>query len=55
MLVCSCCQYKLSRLDHEQLRHDPLIGAMLDRLKAGRKDCALLAGSDKPLIGLVLH
>lgn len=31
-------------IDHEQLRHDPLIGAMLDRLQAGRKGCALLAG-----------
>lgn len=30
--------------DHEQLRHDPVWGALLGKLKAHRSDCAALAG-----------
>ena len=30
--------------DHEELRHDPLLGAVLGKLESGRKDCAALAG-----------
>ncbi len=30
--------------DHDELRHDPLLAACLDRLGAKRKDCAALAG-----------
>lgn len=30
--------------DHEQLRHDPLLGAVVGKLTAGRKRCAPLAG-----------
>lgn len=30
--------------DHEQLRHDPLLGSVLGKLHSGRKDCAALAG-----------
>ena len=31
-------------IDHDVLRHDPLIGAVLGRLEAKRSDCAPLAG-----------
>ena len=31
-------------IDHDALRHDPLMGAVLGRLEAKRKDCAPLAG-----------
>ena len=31
-------------IDHEQLRHDELLAAMLGRLQSGRRDCGLLAG-----------
>ena len=31
-------------IDHEQLRYDELLAAMLGRLQSGRKDCELLAG-----------
>ena len=31
-------------LDHDELRHDPVLGAVLGRLEAGRRDCTLLAG-----------
>jgi len=30
--------------DHETLRHDPVFGVLLGKLKAGRADCAPLAG-----------
>lgn len=30
--------------DHEQLRHDPVMGALLGKLEARRKSCAALAG-----------
>lgn len=30
--------------DHEQLRHDPVMGALLGKLSARRKQCAALAG-----------
>jgi hypothetical protein len=30
--------------DHEQLRHDPVMGALLGKLTARRSDCAALAG-----------
>jgi len=30
--------------DHEELRHDPLLGAVLGKLESGRRDCAALAG-----------
>jgi Transposase DDE domain group 1 len=30
--------------DHEQLRHDPVFGALLGKLKARRADCAAVAG-----------
>ncbi|HWW19195.1 MAG TPA: IS1380 family transposase [Steroidobacteraceae bacterium] len=30
--------------DHEQLRHDPVFGALLGKLEARRSDCAALAG-----------
>lgn len=30
--------------DHEELRHDPLLGAVLGKLESGRKECAALAG-----------
>jgi len=30
--------------DHEQLRHDPLLGSVLGKLESGRKPCAALAG-----------
>jgi len=30
--------------DHEQLRHDPVMGALLGKLAARRSDCAALAG-----------
>ena len=30
--------------DHDELRHDPVLGVALDRLEARRKDCAALAG-----------
>ena len=30
--------------DHEELRHDPLLGAVLGRLESGRRRCAALAG-----------
>ena len=30
--------------DHEQLRHDALLGAEVGKLESGRKDCAALAG-----------
>jgi hypothetical protein len=31
-------------LDHDQLRHDPVLGAVIGKLKARRRDCAALAG-----------
>jgi hypothetical protein len=31
-------------LDHDQLRHDPVLGAVIGKLKARRQDCAALAG-----------
>ena len=31
-------------LDHDELRHDPVLGAVLRRLEARRRDCAPLAG-----------
>jgi hypothetical protein len=30
--------------DHEQLRHDPLLGAVIGKLESGRARCAALAG-----------
>lgn len=30
--------------DHEQLRHDPLLGAVIGKLESGRSRCAALAG-----------
>lgn len=30
--------------DHEQLRHDPVLGAVLGKLESGRAQCAALAG-----------
>jgi hypothetical protein len=30
--------------DHDRLRHDPVMGALLGKLEAGRADCAALAG-----------
>jgi hypothetical protein len=40
--------------DHEQLRHDPVWGALLGKLKAHRSDCAALAGKST-LNRLELH
>ena len=40
--------------DHEQLRHDPLMGALLGKLQARRSDCAALAGKST-LNRLELH
>jgi hypothetical protein len=40
--------------DHEQLRHDPVFGALLGKLEARRSDCAALAGKNT-LNGLELH
>ncbi|MEQ8827672.1 MAG: transposase, partial [Parvibaculum sp.] len=31
-------------VDHDVLRHDPVLGAVLGRLEARRRDCAPLAG-----------
>jgi len=31
-------------IDHDELRHDPLLGAVLGKLESGRKQCAPLAG-----------
>ena len=31
-------------IDHDELRHDPVLGAVLGRLEARRGDCAPLAG-----------
>ena len=31
-------------VDHDELRHDPVLGAVLGRLEARRRDCAPLAG-----------
>src|SRR5579863_7694650 len=31
--------------DHERLRHDPVMGALLGKLQARRRDCAPLAGN----------
>jgi len=31
-------------IDHDQLRHDPLLGAVLGKLEPGRRGCAPLAG-----------
>lgn len=31
-------------IDHDQLRHDPLLGVVLGKLEAGRRGCAPLAG-----------
>jgi hypothetical protein len=31
-------------IDHEQLRHDPLLGAVIGKLESGRARCAPLAG-----------
>ena len=31
-------------LDHDELRHDPVLGAVLRRLEARRRDCAPLGG-----------
>ncbi len=30
--------------DHDQLRHDPILALLSDRLEAKRKDCAVLSG-----------
>lgn len=40
--------------DHEQLRHDPVMGALLGKLEAKRSDCAALAGKST-LNRLELH
>ncbi len=40
--------------DHEQLRHDPVFGALLGKLEARRADCAALAGKST-LNRLELH
>ncbi len=40
--------------DHEQLRHDPVFGALLGKLEAKRADCAALAGKST-LNRLELH
>jgi hypothetical protein len=40
--------------DHEQLRHDPVWGTLLGKLKARRSDCAALAGKST-LNRLELH
>ena len=40
--------------DHEQLRHDPVMGALLGKLEAGRRSCAPLAGKST-LNRLELH
>ena len=40
--------------DHEQLRHDPVFGALLGKLQARRSDCAALAGKST-LNRLELH
>jgi Transposase DDE domain group 1 len=40
--------------DHEQLRHDPVMGALLGKLTARRSDCAALAGKST-LNRLELH
>ncbi len=40
--------------DHEQLRHDPVLGALLGKLEARRSDCAALAGKST-LNRLELH
>ena len=40
--------------DHEQLRHDPVLGALLGKLEARRSDCAPLAGKST-LNRLELH
>ena len=40
--------------DHEQLRHDPVFGALLGKLAAKRSDCAALAGKST-LNRLELH
>lgn len=40
--------------DHEQLRHDPVMGALLGKLRARRSDCAALAGKST-LNRLELH
>lgn len=40
--------------DHEQLRHDPVLGALLGKLEAHRSDCAALAGKST-LNRLELH
>ena len=40
--------------DHEQLRHDPVFGALLGKLQAQRSDCAALAGKST-LNRLELH
>jgi hypothetical protein len=40
--------------DHEQLRHDPVMGALLGKLEARRSDCAALAGKST-LNRLELH
>jgi len=40
--------------DHEQLRHDPVMGALLGKLEARRADCAPLAGKST-LNRLELH
>lgn len=40
--------------DHEQLRHDPVMGALLGKLQAQRSDCAALAGKST-LNRLELH
>lgn len=40
--------------DHEQLRHDPVMGALLGKLEAKRADCAPLAGKST-LNRLELH
>jgi len=40
--------------DHEQLRHDPVFGALLGKLQAKRSDCAALAGKST-LNRLELH
>lgn len=40
--------------DHEQLRHDPVMGALLGKLTPRRRDCAVLAGKST-LNRLELH
>jgi len=40
--------------DHEQLRHDPVLGALLGKVEAQRSDCAALAGKST-LNRLELH